>query len=80
MDVDIGNLSDPFVELHKMQGDKFVYFDKTETVQEDLNPDFQKTFKVDYQFESSILYKFIVYDFDDDLKHDFLGQTIIDLG
>ena len=54
--------------------------DKTETIQENLNPDFAKAFKLDYCFEQVQPYLFKVYDHDDDGNHDFLGQVIVDLG
>jgi Ca2+-dependent lipid-binding protein len=62
---------------------KWEMFDKTETVREQLNPDFHKSFKMDYYFETNQPLKFVVLDYDGDEKaksDDFLGSTIVNLG
>ena len=52
--MDYAGVSDPVVFLYFMQehsSDSWSYFDKTEVMQNNLNPDFEKSFIVTYYFE-----------------------------
>jgi Ca2+-dependent lipid-binding protein len=49
-------------------------FGKTETIMNNLNPDFTKIFTIDYFFEKEQYIKIEVYDYDSPLKSDFIGQ------
>jgi Ca2+-dependent lipid-binding protein len=53
LDRNLGNKSDPFVQLFTQSNNQWAPFDQTEVVKEDLNPDFHKTFQVDFMFEVS---------------------------
>jgi len=46
---------------------------------EQHNPDFSKSFVVDYTFEQQQPFKFRVFDYDEGSSHDFLGETQINL-
>jgi len=52
---------------------------QTETVKDNLNPNFSKSFTLDYNFEEVQHLKFVVYDIDNNTKtlddDDFIGET-----
>ena len=57
---------------------------RTESIQNNLNPDFSKAIELDYYFEMVQKLRFAVYDLDNDTKSladdDFLGDMECTLG
>lgn len=53
-DLDVFSKSDPYVKVYfkKAPNQPWTFLGKTETVDNCLNPNFQKTFVVDYFFET----------------------------
>ncbi|XP_071960282.1 copine-8-like isoform X2 [Antedon mediterranea] len=78
--------SDPICVLYTAQlgTDKFAEFERTEVIQNNLNPNFVKKFVLDYYFEESQKLKFEIYDIDSASaklnKHDFLGAAQCTIG
>ncbi|XP_064406207.1 copine-9-like isoform X1 [Halichondria panicea] len=81
-DLDHFSKSDPAVFIYQASsnGDTWVLMDKTEVIDNNLNPKFAKTILMNYQFEEIQKLKFVVYDIDDKKhledtsKHDLIGQ------
>ncbi|XP_014674843.1 PREDICTED: copine-8-like [Priapulus caudatus] len=80
VDMDVFSKSDPMVVLYikEFGSQTFKEVGRTETINDNLNPDFAKKFIVDYFFEESQKLKFEVYDVDSASRnlreHDFLGS------
>lgn len=79
--MDTMSYSDPFVVMYKQTGNLWQQLGKTETIHDNLNPEFVKKILVDFHFEQSEVYKVEVYDSDDDSQqtknlgaHDFIGS------
>jgi len=85
-DLDVFSKSDPFCVLYMKdsRSNQWLCFDKTETIDNNLNPHFQKKFVMQYKFEERQLLRFDVYDSDGndaDLDaHDFIGSMECSLG
>lgn len=84
-DMDVFSKSDPFCVLYlKDTHEVWNCLGRTETIDNTLNPEFQKKFILDYKFEERQLLKFDVYDADSDSPrledHDFIGSTQCSLG
>lgn len=76
VDLDTFSKSDPMVHVYLKDSRDGAYalVGKTEMIKNNLNPDFTKTFVIDYYFEKEQWVKFEVYDVDgDDLEH--IGNT-----
>ena len=88
LDVDIFSKSDPmvvmFIETKVGRSREWSEYGRTEVIENNLNPDFVKTFIVDYHFEKHQNLKFEVYDVDsksDELfRHGFIGRAECSLG
>lgn len=73
--------SDPYVEVYiANQGGQFASVGQTETIQDNLNPNFSKSFTVDYIFEVKQQIRFEVWDYDSPQKSDFLGAVSTQIG
>ena len=85
-DMDTFSKSDPFAVLYLQdcQTGDWLYVDRTETVDNTLNPHWVKKFLVDYQFETRQMLKVCVYDSDSDdtdlSSHDLIGCCECSLG
>jgi len=85
-DMDVFSKSDPFCVLYVKDTkiNQWLCFDKTETIDNTLNPDFQKKFVLQYKFEERQQMRFDVYDSDDNSSnlenHDFIGSMVCTLG
>jgi len=88
-DKDLLSKSDPMcVMFMKPKGNpgcpSWVEIGRTEVVKDNLNPEFNKKFIVDYSFEERQPVKFEIYDWDADSHklsvHDFLGRCETTLG
>lgn len=75
IDLDTFSKSDPIVHvfLRDSKMKPYSLIGKTEMVLNNLNPDFTKTFSIDYYFEKEQWIKFEVYDVDD-TKLDHIGN------
>ncbi|TNN07478.1 Copine-8 isoform 1 [Schistosoma japonicum] len=85
-DTDVLSKSDPLVVVFEKSfpDNQWVELDRTEIIQNNLNPDFAKKVVMEYHFEEQQRLNFAVYDVDcksDKLdKHDFLGNCETTLG
>lgn len=81
---DVTSKSDPCAVLFIQQGGHWVEHGRTENVKNSLDPDFAKSFSVDYMFEEVQNVKVAVYDIDNSTANlsddDFLGQVECTLG
>lgn len=84
LDKDLLSKSDPLCALYILRNGRWCEAGRTEMVLNNLNPDFTKTFVVDYYFEEVQKLLFSVYDIDnatDSLDDDdFLGSIQCTLG
>nr|XP_039264884.1 copine-3-like isoform X2 [Styela clava]XP_039264885.1 copine-3-like isoform X3 [Styela clava] len=84
LDKDILSKSDPLCALYILQNGRWSEHSRTEKVMNNLNPQFTKTFVVDYYFEEVQKLKFCVYDIDNATQSladdDFLGSMECTLG
>ena len=85
-DMDTFSKSDPFAVLYlkDSRSGHWVYVDRTETIDNTLNPQWAKKFVLEFQFEKRQLMKIEVYDADSNLPcladHDFIGSVECSLG
>lgn len=81
--LDVGSESDPMCVLFAKQNDRFIEVARTEVIWNDPNPNFVRSFKTYYIFESHQPLRFDVYDCDSEkapLKdHDFIGYCETDV-
>jgi len=84
IDADFLSKSDPMVVVEQRVGASWLELGRTEVVWDNLNPEFQKKFQVEFHFEIHQVMRFTVYDIDSDRRnlddHDFLGQVEMSLG
>lgn len=75
-DMDVFSKSDPEVHvfLRDSRARNYTLIGKTEMILNNLNPDFTKTFVIDYFFEKEQFIKFEVYDVDGPTSSDFIGS------
>ena len=85
-DMDTFSKSDPFAVLYLKDNKSghWVYVDRTETIDNTLNPEWAKKFVLEFQFEKRQLMKIEVYDADSSstnlADHDFIGGVECSLG
>ena len=85
-DMDTFSKSDPFAVLYlkDTRSGHWVYVDRTETIDNTLNPQWAKKFVLEFQFEKRQLMKIEVYDADSSsahlADHDFIGSVECSLG
>jgi len=86
-DMDTFSKSDPFLVLYqedRERGGRWMELGRTETIDNTLDPHWQKKFVLDYTFERRQLFRFDVYDEDtasNNLSdHDFIGRMECSLG
>ena len=85
-DMDIFSKSDPFCVLYikDVKTGGWICVDRTETIDNTLDPEWEKKFILQYKFEERQVLKFEVYDADDKSSnldnHDFIGAVEISLG
>lgn len=82
---DVGSKSDPCAVLYiKTKSGQWTEAGRTENIQNTLDPDFAKSFSIDYMFEEVQNVKVAVYDLDNSTPElgddDFLGQVECTLG
>eukprot|EP00092_Neocalanus_flemingeri_P106493 GFUD01136651.1.p1 GENE.GFUD01136651.1~~GFUD01136651.1.p1 ORF type:complete len:613 (+),score=118.61 GFUD01136651.1:100-1938(+) len=85
-DMDVFSKSDPFCVLYvkDSKSGQWLCLDKTETIDNTLEPHFEKKFVLQYKFEERQLLRFDVYDSDGNSNnledHDFIGSMECSLG
>ncbi|RUS87953.1 hypothetical protein EGW08_004231, partial [Elysia chlorotica] len=85
-DLDVFSKSDPMcvVYTQDVKSQRYVEYERTETIQDNLNPEFAKKVVIDYFFEEAQRLKFEVYDVDSPSRnlqqHDFIGWAEVTLG
>lgn len=81
-DLDVFSKSDPICRVYEksQNGNQWVKIGETERIDNNLNPDFKKTFNVNYFFEKSQNYKFEVIDDDGSNSFDLIGEIETSLG
>jgi len=85
-DMDTFSKSDPFAVLYLQdsRSGNWVYVDRTETIDNTLEPHWAKKFVLDFQFEKRQMIKVEVYDSDSNSSkltdHDFIGSCVCSLG
>ena len=72
---DIFSKSDPQIWVYIKQNNKWVLQGKTEIIDDNLNPNFSKTFILDYYFEAHQYMKFEVVDIDSKNSYDYIGSA-----
>lgn len=79
---DLVSKSDPYIifSMKDRKTGQYVLKDKTETIKDNLNPNFLKTFIVDFIFEIRQDCRFEVWDYDSQTKSDFLGYAEATIG
>jgi len=79
--LDILSLSDPQVKIFIVNSNKGEeFFGETEIVRDNLNPNFTKTFSMDYIFEKKQNLRFEIIDVDKHGKFDMVGNVFTTLG
>ena len=83
-DKDLLSKSDPMCVMSIQRNGQWYEIGRTETIQDTLNPAWEKKFVVDYSFEERQVVKFEVYDSDSQSNnlshHDFLGRCESTMG
>ena len=81
-DMDFIGKSDPLLILYKhIEGKHFSEVGRTEVIKNNLNPDFTKSFRLEFIFETKQKYKVILTDVDNfsTMEGDFLGSAEFEL-
>jgi Ca2+-dependent lipid-binding protein len=83
-DLDVFSKSDPYIKIlwkRDYTQHHFSVLGRTETIQNNLNPNFSKSFTIDFIFESRQDIRFEVYDDDEKgQKDDFIGYVETTVG
>jgi hypothetical protein len=78
--MDVVTVTDPFLKLYENRGGIWFCLGQTEQIDNNLNPDFSKTFVVDFVFETKQVFKVEIYDFDDANSITYIGEQEFELG
>mmetsp|Transcript_44463 Transcript_44463/g.58984 ORF Transcript_44463/g.58984 Transcript_44463/m.58984 type:complete len:111 (+) Transcript_44463:30-362(+) len=80
--LDTFSKSDPKCVLFEQKGTSWQKIGETETVMNNLNPDFQTSFTVAYYFEREQKFKFEFIDVDNNSgsSYDMIGEVIVSMG
>mmetsp|Transcript_11079 Transcript_11079/g.7711 ORF Transcript_11079/g.7711 Transcript_11079/m.7711 type:complete len:94 (-) Transcript_11079:875-1156(-) len=80
-DLDVFSKSDPVCRVYeKSDSGQWIKIGQTERIDNNLNPDFKKTFSVNYFFEKNQVFKFEVIDDDGSNDFDLIGETEVSFG
>jgi Ca2+-dependent lipid-binding protein len=83
-DLDVFSKSDPYIKVsykRDFSQQHYTPLGRTETIKNNINPNFSKTFPIDYIFESRQDIRFDVYDDDDSgNSDDFIGYVETTVG
>ncbi|CAD8153532.1 unnamed protein product [Paramecium octaurelia] len=78
-DLDYFSKSDPFVIVYIKTNNQWIKIGNTETISNNLNPNFKRTFQLDYVFETVQPIRFEVRD-DDGSNSELIGQVETTIG
>mmetsp|Transcript_31058 Transcript_31058/g.28252 ORF Transcript_31058/g.28252 Transcript_31058/m.28252 type:complete len:419 (+) Transcript_31058:99-1355(+) len=78
--MDYFSLTDPQIRLYIEKNGEYYFHDQTEKIQDNLNPNFTKSFVLDYHFEVKQKLKFSVIDIDGPNSEEFVGECFTSLG
>jgi len=78
--LDVGDLSDPIVRVYLKDHQTWFFIGQTETKMNELNPDFDTTFMIDYKFETIQPIKFDVLDVDSETTSELIGTVETTVG
>lgn len=78
--LDVFTKSDPKCEIYEFTNDKWTLVGKTETKQNNLNPDFSTAISMSYFFEKMQKLKFVMMDSDDSTADDLIGEVETNVG
>ena len=73
INMDSFSKSDPYVILYVKMNNIWQEYSRTETIMDNLNPNFTKSFLIDFYFEVQQHLKFVVYDYDDPNSSDVIN-------
>ena len=78
--LDVLSKSDPKCEVFEFGNNGWVSLGKTEVLNNNLNPDFVKSFNLKYYFEKIQKLKFVMWDNDDKTADDLIGEFETNVG
>jgi len=78
--MDVFSLTDPKIRVYAVHNDTEWPLGETEMIQDNLNPDFTKTFVIDYKFETKQSLHFEIIDVDAFDKWELVGHVYTTLG
>mmetsp|Transcript_20767 Transcript_20767/g.18181 ORF Transcript_20767/g.18181 Transcript_20767/m.18181 type:complete len:196 (-) Transcript_20767:499-1086(-) len=78
--MDYFSLTDPQIIVYVEKNGQYTYFDKTEKIQDNLNPNFTKSFIFDFLFEVKQKLRFEIIDIDGPNKTELVGNVYTTLG
>jgi Ca2+-dependent lipid-binding protein len=76
-DMDTFSKSDPYVILYLKKNNQWFEHSRTETIMDNLNPNFAKSILLDYFFEVQQPLKFVCYDYDGPNSSEVITPIII---
>jgi hypothetical protein len=79
-DLDFFSKSDPMCILYEMDNGNWKKVGQTEMINNNLNPDFKTTLRVDYWFERAQSLKFVMIDGDGSGDYDTIGEVQTTMG
>lgn len=74
VDLDTITLTDPFLKVYEQIGSNWTLIGQTEVVYNNLNPQFAKSFPIDFYFENKQPFKVEVYHHDSAQKSLLIGN------
>jgi Ca2+-dependent lipid-binding protein len=75
INLDIMTLTDPFIKIYEQISGNWKLLGQTEVVFNNLNPNFSKSVKVEFYFETNQNIRIEVYHHDSETKHDLIDQV-----
>jgi len=79
-DLDTFSRADPVCIAYEFRDGAWVEVDRTERIENDLNPDFRKHLTLDYHFERAQKIRFVIVDDDGENDFDTIGQVDLTMG
>lgn len=76
VDLDTITLTDPFLIVEEQVGQNWVRIGRTEVVYNNLNPQFAKSFPVDFYFENKQPFRVTVCHHESDTKQTVIGKIV----
>lgn len=79
VDLDLVTKTDPFLKVYEQKGGQWTCLGQTEVVYNNLNPEFNKRFKVDFYFEDIQPFKVEIYHFNSEKNTVKIGEVEFNL-